>query len=400
MLKTVSPTIALAQASTREWDAIVVGAGPAGAFAARGLARAGLATLLVDRKPFPRHKVCGGCLNARAVGVLESAGLVDELRALGARSLSTIQLRYGGRYANIALPPGLAITRATLDAVLVGAAISAGCVFLPETAALVDAEPASPEQHPGLTRQVTLQQREDRGASARARIVVVADGLGNSSLRDSPSMRGVVDSGARIGIGAVARAGCVSALSGCVTMTVGRGGYVGLTDVENGQINIAAALDVDFLRAQGGPAGAVRAILTSASVAATCDLETLDWQGTVPLTRHVLAPVAHRVFVLGDAAGYIEPFTGEGMEWALSAADALVPLAVRAVAGWDSAIERRWIDTYDRVVRRNQNWCRFLARALRYPPIVGVMVAALRHQPGLARPFLARTIHRLGRADE
>jgi flavin-dependent dehydrogenase len=292
----------------------------------------------------------------------------------------------------------LAITRATLDAVLVGEAISAGCAFLPETAALVDAELAAPARQTDLTRQVTLQQHEDRRASTRARIVVVADGLGHSSLRNSPSMRGVVDSGARIGVGAVAHAGCVATLSGCITMTVGRGGYVGLTDVENGHVNIAAALDVDFLRAQGGPAGAVRTILESARVAATSDLETLDWQGTVPLTRHVLAPVAHRVFVLGDAAGYVEPFTGEGMAWALSAADALVPLAVRAVAGWDSAIERRWLDIYDRLVRRNQNWCRFLARALRYPPIVGVMVASLRLQPGLARLFLARTVGRAAAA--
>jgi len=400
VLESISPTIALAEASTPKWDALVVGAGPAGAFAARGLARAGLTTLLVDRKAFPRHKVCGGCLNAHAVGILEKAGLANQLRELGARPLSAIQLRHGGRHADVALPSGLAVTRATLDAVLVGAAISAGCAFLPETTALVDAESSSPNRRSDGTRQVALQQREDRAVAAFARIVVVADGLGRSSVRDFPSMRGVVESGARIGVGAVAAAGCVNALSGCVTMVVGRGGYVGITDVENAGINIAAALDIDFLRSQGGPAGAVRAILASADMSATSALETLDWQGTVPLTRHVIAPVAHRVFVLGDAAGYIEPFTGEGMAWALSAADALVPVAARAGALWDSAIEQQWLDIYDRIVRDNQRWCRIVSRTLRYPPLVGLMVASLRLQPALARPFLARAIHDPGRAHE
>jgi flavin-dependent dehydrogenase len=386
----IAPTIAIAQASTANWDAIVVGAGPAGAFAAAGLARAGLATLLVERKAFPRPKVCGGCLNAHAVGLLERAGLASQLRALGARPLSAIRLRHGSRQADFAVPSGLAVTRATLDAVLVQAAISAGSAFLPETSAFVAAAGGGADRRSDLTRQVLLQQRDDRSLPARARVVVVAAGLGHTSLRDSPSMRGVVASGARIGIGAIADAGCVDSLGSCVTMVVGRGGYVGITDVEGAHVNIAAAIDTAFLKAHGGPAGAVRAILASGRVPAAAALDGLDWQGTVPLTRHVARPVARRVFVVGDAAGYVEPFTGEGMAWALAAADALVPLAARAIVGWDPTIEQQWLDCYDRIVRQNQRWCRLIARTLRYPPLVGLLVASLRVQPALAGPFLAR----------
>lgn len=389
-VNSIPPTIAVAQASTTDWDAIVIGAGPAGAFAAIGLARAGLTTLLVERKAFPRQKVCGGCLNARAVDVLQKAGLADELRALGAQPLSSIRLRYGGRSANIGLPAGLAVTRATLDALLVGAAVSAGCAFLPETTALVEPESGPPGRSSGGTRVVRLKQRENISGIASARVVLVADGLGHSCLHDSQAMRGVVEPDARIGVGAVGGKGCVDSLSGCVTMAVGRGGYVGITDVEEGRINVAAAFDVDFLKAQGGPAGAVRAILISAHLRATRALDALDWQGTVPLTRHMLAPVAHRVFVVGDAAGYVEPFTGEGMEWALAAADALVPLTVRAVSRWDRAIEQQWLDTYDRTVRQNQRRCRTLSRTLRHPSLVGLMVASLSVQPALAKPFLGR----------
>lgn len=381
-------TTTAALASTATWDVIVIGAGPAGAFAAAGLARAGVATLLVDRKAFPRHKVCGGCLNGRAVGLLERAGLAAELRARGARPLSAIQLRHGRHRADLDLPSGMAVTRATLDAVLVQSAIAAGCAFLPETSALVEAENAARNARRDGMRRVTLQPRDAESVMVCARLVVVADGLGHGSLRDSPSVQGVVQPDARVGVGAIADTGCVATLRGCVTMVVGREGYVGVTAVEDDRINIAAALDTDFLKARGGPAKAVRAILSSGGVTASSALDTLDWLGTVPLTRRVLRPVAQRLFVIGDAAGYIEPFTGEGMAWALSAADALVPLAARAVSTWDASIERQWIATYDEVVRRNQRRCRIIARTLRYPMLVGAMVTALSRQPVLARPFL------------
>ena len=59
--------------ATHTWDAVVVGAGPAGSMAALGLARAGAAVLLVDRATFPRPKVCGCCLNGAALAALRSA---------------------------------------------------------------------------------------------------------------------------------------------------------------------------------------------------------------------------------------------------------------------------------------------------------------------------------------
>jgi 2-polyprenyl-6-methoxyphenol hydroxylase-like FAD-dependent oxidoreductase len=181
-------------------------------------------------------------------------------------------------------------------------------------------------------------------------------------------------------------------------MVIGRGGYVGMTAVEAGCTDIAAALDVDFMRAHGGPAGGVRAILSSANVPATAALETLDWQGTLPLTRRLPLPVAHRMFVIGDAAGYVEPFTGEGIAWALGAADAVVPFVVRAhTAGWDPLVAAQWLGAFERIVRRKQWWCRTLARALRYPPLTGVMVAALSRRPALAGPFLSHLTRDAGR---
>ena len=72
---TVPATIEREHAARERWDVIVIGAGPAGALAAREAARRQLKTLLVDRKTFPRTKVCGSCLSRRALSVLEHAGL-------------------------------------------------------------------------------------------------------------------------------------------------------------------------------------------------------------------------------------------------------------------------------------------------------------------------------------
>ena len=92
-------TIDLPEAMAGTWDALVIGAGPGGAFAAREAARAGLATLLVERSTFPRVKVCGGCLNHTAVAVLRRAGLGERLARLGGPAITTVLLRQGRRSA-------------------------------------------------------------------------------------------------------------------------------------------------------------------------------------------------------------------------------------------------------------------------------------------------------------
>lgn len=82
--------------SRPDWDVIVVGAGPAGALAARQLATQQLKVLLVEKQAFPRWKVCGSCLNGHALKSLESAGLGDLPAQLGASSLSVCVWLWGG----------------------------------------------------------------------------------------------------------------------------------------------------------------------------------------------------------------------------------------------------------------------------------------------------------------
>jgi flavin-dependent dehydrogenase len=380
--------VTLGDRAPREpWDAIVIGAGPAGALSACLLAREGLRVLLVERKRFPRPKVCGGCLNAQALAALERAGLADRVRALGASRVHTFRLHQHARTAVLRLPPGLAVSRRALDAALAAAAVEAGCVLLTETAALVVPEGGEPWREGW--RRVSLQQRHGQSVMASARAIIAADGLAHSSLRECASFHSRVSPAARVGIGGEAGPGAIALEPASITMAVGRHGYVGAVEVEGGRVNIAAAVDPAFLKARATASCAIRAILAEAGVRAGASLDGVDWTGTISLTRRLPRPAARGVFVVGDAAGYVEPFTGEGMAWAFAGAEAVVPFVKRAMVSHDPGLENAWARAHARGIGHEQRWCRIAARVLRRPALVTSMVMLLRRQPGLARPVLA-----------
>src|SRR5260370_26262195 len=87
----IAATLDLQTAARTVWDAVVVGAGPAGSLAARELARRGRAVLLVDRAAFPRAKVCGCFLNGNALATLRDGGLGDRTAHGGAPPIERIQ---------------------------------------------------------------------------------------------------------------------------------------------------------------------------------------------------------------------------------------------------------------------------------------------------------------------
>lgn len=86
------------------WDAVVVGAGPAGSVTARELARRGRRVLLVDKATFPRAKVCGCCLNRASLAALDAVGLGDLPARLGAVPLDRVKLAAGRATVELNLP--------------------------------------------------------------------------------------------------------------------------------------------------------------------------------------------------------------------------------------------------------------------------------------------------------
>jgi flavin-dependent dehydrogenase len=375
---TIAPTINLSEAAGCLWDVVVVGAGPAGSLAARELARLGAHVLLVDRSWFPRFKVCGCCLNLRALSALTALGLGDLPDRRGAVRLQGVRLAAGGLQARLDLPGGMALSRAAFDTALVEAAIAAGVAFLPATHATLGPVTA-------FSRQLLLRQ-DGREVTIEARLVLAADGLAGRFLGREAVVR--VAAASRLGAGVIAADGPASYEAGAIFLACGTGGYVGLVRLEDGRLNLAAAFDPRWVKEANGCGKAAASILEEAGLPAVERLAELPWRGTPLLTRRAVRPWAERVLVLGDAAGYVEPFTGEGMAMALEEAAAVAPLAWQACREWRPAWGRRWSLIHRRLVARRHRVCRGVASALRRPGLMRLVVSLLDRFPGLASPLV------------
>ncbi len=383
---TLTATIPLEEAARRTRGAVVVGAGPAGATAARELARRGVDVMLVDRASFPRWKVCGCCLNGRAAALLNAAGLGDHAAIRRAVPLQSLCLASGGHLARVPLFGGAALSRESLDVALIQAAVEAGAAFLPETRAIL-LEKDAKSLRCDAPRRVLLQQDQKR-AEVSARVVLAADGLGGQFLTRTP-IAASVEFGARIGAGTTTTDAPAFYRPGVVYMTCGAGGYTGLVMLEDGRLDVAAAFDASAVRA-GGPGPVAVRLLHEAGWPVPDGLADLPWRGTPPLTRHARQVAAERLFVVGDAAGYVEPFTGEGMAWAMASGAAVAPLAARAVERWRPEFITQWARIHRRVVSRRQTVCRAAAAVLRRPRLTRLLVRLLSQAPMLAAPVIGR----------
>lgn len=352
------------------WDVIIVGAGPAGSVTAFQLARQGLAVLLLERAAIGRAKVCGGCLNHETLRRLREVGLGDVPRRCGAVETHRLALRVGESQVTLPLRPGASVTRAALDAALVQRAAEAGAVVRDRaSAALGEANGEARYVHIGNERLA-------------ARLVIAADGLGGRFCDGVLPVR--VARRSYMGVSTVIDA---DAPRDAITMACGAGGYVGLARAEAGRASVAAALDPAFVRDRGGPGDAATAVLRGAGVAHGIANDAV-WHGTGLLTRRRVGVAAERLFVIGDAAGYIEPFTGEGMAWALRGAQAVAPLAVRAVEHWDVQRQREWSTIYRRDVCRRQWATRLTVGLLRRHRVMHCAAGVLSGLPWLAAPLL------------
>ncbi|MFL5240995.1 MAG: NAD(P)/FAD-dependent oxidoreductase [Gemmataceae bacterium] len=377
---TLSATLNFAEASSTVWDVIVVGAGPAGSLAARQIARQGLKVLLVDKASFPRWKVCGCCLNARALTTLSGVGLGGLSTAQGAVPLQKILLAAPGGTARVRLKGGVALSRESLDAALIASAIEEGACFLPETFAKLD----------GIADRFAFLRltRQSQQASCSARVLIAADGLGGRLLAGEPGFFAAPSPNSWIGAGAIADASPDFYRRGAIYMATGKGGYVGLVRLEDERLDVAAAFDPVRVRNAHGPHCAVEELLQAVGWPLIPSLAECVWKGTPPLTRRAPRVAGQRIFMLGDASGYVEPFTGEGIAWALSSAVALVPLATEAARSWHPSFAVRWTAMHRKLIRNRQRPCRAVTWVLRHPDFFRRCVAILSRWPGLATPLV------------
>lgn len=369
-----------------EWDAIVVGAGPAGGMTALRLASEGYRTLLVEAKAFPRAKVCGGCVNDRAWRGLARQGVTERLVRGGAVSLESMELVSRGGRVTFPLATMHAVSRSRLDEAIVEVAIEHGARFLCGTTAHVE---GLSEDRQG--RQVRLELPEGKSRVVGGRVVVCADGLAHASLRRHREFAPTVAARGRVGLGATVEETGGGPPEGMLRMVVAGQGYVGLTRVEGGRLSLAAAVEPELLQSCAGPWQAIEQIMVATGEAFNDAWRDARWVGTPVLTRSSPRVAAERLFLVGDAAGYVEPFTGEGIAWGLQSAELVVPLVARGIAAWDERLCDAWEQTWKRKVAGRQWMCRLLANVLKSPRALGWSMRLCRMVPAVPRA-VARTL--------
>ena len=352
-------------------DVLIVGAGPAGTIAARQLAMAGVRVRIVDRAAFPRHKLCGDTLNPGSMAMLSRLDptVVGRLRA---RALTTTGMTVTGPGEAVVAadyPDGLcgaAVSRYELDQWLLESAVHAGARFDPGVvvrAPIVTGESSNPAKagrhdggaraespvESGFSRMAPVESGFSRMARVigvqatcgrreyelSARVVIAADGRA-SRLGTALGLTRFARSPQRWAYGAYFSD--VKALTTRGEMHIRADGYVGIAPLPGGLANVCV------VRARPNlPAGQttdeliLRAIATDPLLASRFDRarRATDIAVLGPLAVESKAAGCPGLLLAGDAAGFVDPMTGDGLRFAIRGGE----LAARAaLAELDSGV--------------------------------------------------------------
>ena len=353
---------------------LVIGAGVAGSVCGIHLRRHGYDVDLVERSEFPRTKACGCCLSSAGLACLDELSLreaVCEQGILTRRWIGSL----GPRPLELPLPVGLAISRDVLDPILaleadnVGVNVKMGC-----EARIRQADPG----------QVLVTLKGDsRKHDVGYDLVVMASGLASCGANELLPW----DQKPHGPFGVSFAATCDEIDPHTIYMACGDDGYVGMVRLADGNVDVAAALRSGSQWSRNlQPEDRVRSILSQSSFAGLEIMDFRDAHTTPPLRRRRRFG-SGRVIAVGDAASYVEPFTGEGMTWALESAIA----AARTIAESDdiSSLGDRWQSRLNRLLGRKRQVCGMVTTALRHRAVRGSAARLVGSFPGLATPLLS-----------
>jgi menaquinone-9 beta-reductase len=349
-------------------EVIVVGGGPAGAATAWMLARAGLDVMVLDRARFPRDKPCAEYVSPQASRIFAEMGVLDKIDSAGAAQLTGMVIRspsgvsFRGEFASAHgfhafRDRGLAIRRPVLDTILLRQAESAG-------ARVAEGVLVTDVLRDAQGRTTGVECRAEAGATGdppsseslarvlKARAVVGADGLRSVVARRLNL--------ARVGrwprrLAFMTHYRGIAGMGSVGEMHVERDGYLGLADVGHGQTNVALVM----------PAGSARGVGAARDAFMTAWIErhphlTPRFRGatrlspvrvTGPFAAHARAAWAPGAVLVGDAADFFDPFTGEGIYAALRGAELLTPYLYEAAHATTTRASDVALAAYDRCRR-------------------------------------------------
>ena len=377
-------------------DVLVVGAGPAGAVAATVLARAGARVKLVDRAAFPRAKLCGDTVNPGTRAMLRRLELHRAADARGLPIAGMLVTGEGGVSIEGRYPHGLcglAITRAEFDWALLREAIRAGVDF-EERVTVRSARMKDTGVAAAVVGANVASTTAGRDVAIEAPVTIAADGR-RSTLAFGLGLARHPASPRRWAIGAYFEGvGAHSSAARLGEMHVRRGRYIGIAPVDDLRTNVCL---VKPSRPREGdlrdPMAALRAAVEGEPLLAD------RFRGARPIgPPTLLGPLAVEatgitfdgLLTAGDAAGFVDPMTGDGLRFAIRGGELAAEAALRA-------LEHGWAGVHHRLVRARQaefaskwRFNRALRALVSSSSAVQAAARASRLAPGLVRAIVAR----------
>ncbi len=370
---------------------LVVGGGVAGAACAIQLRAHGVNVTVAEKTIFPRSKVCGCCIGGSGIETLGKLGRLEPtidgqyspvFHRIMSSAVQVNQWRgsIGGRTVHVELPSGIAISRETLDNALLDEAKEAGCEVHMACLATItnvakDTIAVSMERSTGKQEQLFD-------------LVIMASGLNTSGV--ATTLPWTESPHGPFGVSWTAT--CNELDSHVIHMACDDDGYVGLVRIENGRVDIAAALrSGSEASQQGTPADRVMKIL------ARSEFPAYRWESpskvlTTPPLRRARVAGAGRLMAIGDASGYVEPFTGEGMTWGMQSGIAAANRIGRAIQAGSvddlSHTGHRWDRELRGLLRRKKFTCRVIANLLRSRLARKTVGSTLATFPKIANPLI------------
>ena len=365
----------------RVHDVVIVGAGPGGSAAGHALSSSGLDVLLLDRAEFPRDKTCGDGLTPRALSALDRVGVLNEVAAKACR-VESYHVVAPNRSSTSARQAGLILPRLNLDDILLRHAIQSGAQFQ-ERVTVTHVEP-TPKG---------VRVHADGGWVRKARLAIIATGAATPVLRRSGLLR-------RPPRAMLAARAYFEDLQHDVPPAfqlrfddAPLPGYGWVFPTGRRAANIGVAYLPDkwrgtskqaFERFIGGPA--VAKLLSGAH-------QVGPMKGYPIRVDCFRAPTsAPHTLLVGEAAGLVNPLTGEGIDFALESG---LLAAEHVIHGLRSRVDGAWLADYDRLLRdRFEDTFRFSERIrdwLCKPPLLNVLVPMANRLPEL-RQLLASVV--------
>jgi menaquinone-9 beta-reductase len=337
------------------YDVVIVGGGPAGATAAAAAAQSGLSTLVIERIEFPRDKVCGDCVNPGIWQALERIGAAQAIESLPATRLRWIEFtNIAGRSIRFPLPDHgkgeRGIRRKHFDEALIKHALAAGAVVR-------FGEPVLRIRRDSDWIISTLHE------SYRSPFLIAADGRNSTVARLLKHFPRTESD--RIALQTHFE------LEGepHITLEFNPLGYLGLATIGENLTNLCLVCRPN------------QAELFRRSASERFGLpDTYRWLTITPLTRSPIGPDSPGLLYVGDSARVVEPFTGEGILYALrtglAAAEAIRDGIRQSVDA--SILYRQALPG----IYGNRLWINHLARwSVLYPKFSSGLLELLRFYP-------------------